>query len=90
VNISGAKSQEKVRPATAPKQVQRGGNRNLMKMRLVSQQDDATEGEEGAASPRVRETTEGNDSLGCDAKGQDLVHGLPCHLSQMFYACLFS
>ena len=44
-----------------------------MRMRLTSQQDDATEGDDGVgtpASPQVKEVTEGNDSIGFDyAKG---------------------
>lgn len=83
VNIKGSmqqqqtKGEEKCKPISTPKQIHRGLNKNLMKMRLVSQQDDL-DGDDASpspASPHVREFTDGNESLGYDyGRGKQNCH----------------
>ncbi|CAL8111016.1 unnamed protein product [Orchesella dallaii] len=76
VNLSGRRTPD-AKPVVAPKPSQgyRGPNKNLVRLKLTSQQDD-TEAEEvpnpDLVSPRVKEVTETVDSCGYDyAKGRD-------------------
>ena len=69
MNLTGVKPEDKVKPKpiTTPKQIHRGVNKNLMRMRLASQQDDLEGDDVGSpASPHVREITDGNESYGYD------------------------
>jgi len=65
VNLTGSKTLEKLKPVTTPRQVHRGANINLMKMRLTSLED-PTEDDDAGSPANLKETTDGVDSVDTD------------------------